>query len=121
REGGESAAEVTARRFLKTKRALFRLSDSEVDALKVARRYRTVANRVTRLLLLQQVNEIEVFQGEYAVHVDGDGAVVAASGELMPEASKTINLVLPRLSYFESLRKGAQYAGVEIKGPLRVR
>ncbi|HKC86985.1 MAG TPA: M36 family metallopeptidase [Blastocatellia bacterium] len=120
-EARESDAEVTARRFLKTNRDLFRLSDSEVDALKVARRYRTVANRVTRLLLLQQVNEIEVFQGEYAVHVDGDGAVVAASGELMPEASKTINLVLPRLSSFESLRKGAQYAGVEIKGALRLR
>src|SRR5262249_50106802 len=113
--------EVTARRFLKTNRDLFRLSDGEVDALKVARRYRTVANRVTRLLLLQQVNEIDVFHGEYSIHVDGDGAVVAASGELIPEASKSTTLARPLLSSFESLRNGARYAGVEVKGALRLR
>ena len=120
-EALKSDAEITARRFLKTNRDLFRLSDSEVDNLKVARRYRTEANRVTHLLLRQQINEIEVFQGEYAITVDGDGAVVAASGELMPEASKSINLVKPRLSSVESLRKGAQFTGVEIKGALRFR
>lgn len=120
-EAGETDAEVTARRFLKTNRDLFRLSDSEVDDLKVARRYRTKANRVTHLLLRQQINEIEVFQGEYAITVDGDGAVVAASGELMPEASKSVNLAQPQLSSVESLRKGAQFTGVEIKGALRFR
>src|SRR5262245_28577519 len=120
-EARESDAEVIARRFLKTNRDLFLLSDSEVDALKVARRYRTEANLVTRLVLRQQVNEVEVFQGEYAMAIDGHGAVVAASGELTPEASKLINLVRPRLSSAESLRKGAQFAGVEIKGELRLR
>src|SRR5262249_50777702 len=92
-----------------------------VDGLKVARRYRTEANRVTHLTLQQHVNEIEVFQGEYAMHVDRDGAVVAASGELMPEASKLINLARPRLSAVESLRKAAEYADVEIKRSLRLR
>ncbi|MGH9769630.1 MAG: M36 family metallopeptidase, partial [Blastocatellia bacterium] len=120
-EASQSDAEVTARRFLKTNSDLFRLSTGEVDRLKIARRYRTAANRVTHLVLQQQVNEIEVFQGAYAVHVDRDGAVVAASGELMPEASKSINLSQPRLSAIESLRRAAEYAGVEIKGSLRLR
>src|SRR5262245_9373492 len=120
-EPQESDAEVVARRFLKTNHDLFRLSDSEVDALKIARRYQIEAGRATHLVLRQQVNEIEVFQGEYAVTVDGQGAVVAASGELMPQASKSINLVRPRLSSVESLRKGAQFAGAESKGALRLR
>lgn len=120
-EASQSDAEVTARRFLKNNRDLFRLSDSEVDALKIARRYRTTTNRVTHLVLQQQVNQIEVFQGEYAVHVDRDGAVIAASGELMPEASGAINLARPRLSAVEALRKAAEYADVEIKGSLRLR
>ncbi|HKQ77634.1 MAG TPA: M36 family metallopeptidase [Blastocatellia bacterium] len=120
-EASESDPEVTARRFLKTNRDLFHLSDGEVDSLKVARRYRTAANRATHLRLRQQVNEIEVFQGEYAITVNGDGEVVAASGELMPEASKSINLAQPRFSSVESLRQGARFAGLEIKGALRLR
>ncbi|MGE0126762.1 MAG: M36 family metallopeptidase [Blastocatellales bacterium] len=120
-EGSQADAEVTARQFIKNNRDLFRLSDGEVDRLKVARRRRSAANRVTHLLLQQQVNQIEVFQGEYAVHVDRDGAIIAASGELMPEASQSINLARPRLSVIEALRKAAEYADVEIKGSLRPR
>jgi uncharacterized protein (TIGR03437 family) len=114
-------AEVTARRFLKNNSDLFHLSNAEVDGLKVARRNRTEASGMTHIFLQQQVNEIEVFQGNYAFHLDRDGAIVATSGELMPEASKVINLVRPRLSSIEALRRAAEYGEVEIKGSLRLR
>src|SRR5262249_5821137 len=114
-------AEVTARRFLKNNSDLFQLTNTEVDGLKVSRRYRTESMQVTHIFLQQQVNEIEVFQGTYAFHLDRDGAIAAAGGELMPEASKRINLVRPRLSAVESLRQAAKYADVEIKGSLRLR
>ncbi len=120
-EPGQSDAEATARRFLKNNSDLYRLSDSEVDRLVVTRRYRTERSRVTHLFLQQRVNEVEVFQGEYAIHIDRDGAVVAASGELAPDASKSINLSRPRLSAVQSLGKAAEYADVEIKGSLRLR
>ncbi len=120
-EPQKSDVEVIARQFLKTNRDLFRLSDEEVAGLKIARRFRTAANRVTSLFLSQQINEIDIFQCEYAITVDSEGAVVAASGELIPGASRSINLVRPQLSSDEALRQGAQFAGVEIKGALRLR
>ncbi len=120
-ESSRSDAEVTARQFIKTNNDLFRLSSGEVDALKVARRYQTSGNRVTHLTLQQQVNGIEVFQGEYAVNIDRNGAVISASGELIPEVSKSINLARPRISAADTLRKAAGYADAEIKGSLKLR
>ncbi|MGH9849776.1 MAG: M36 family metallopeptidase, partial [Blastocatellia bacterium] len=120
-EPSRSDAEVTARQFIKTNNDLFRLSSGEVDALKVARRYQTSGNRVTHLTLQQQVNGIEVFQGEYAVNIDRNGAIIAAGGELIPEVSKSINLSRPRVSAAGTLRKAARYADAEIKGSLKLR
>jgi uncharacterized protein (TIGR03437 family) len=114
-------AEAMARQFLKNNRDLFRLNPSEVDGLKITRRYQTQVSQVTHLRLQQQVNGIDLFQCEYAIHVDRNGAVIAASGELMPEASGSINLARPRLSAIESLRRAAEFAGAEITGSTRRR
>ncbi len=120
-EPSPNDAEVTARQFLKTNADLFHLNSREVDELKVARRYQTRVNTVTHLMLQQQVNGIDLFQCEYAVHLDRYGSVIAASGELMPEASGSINLARPRLTAADSLRRAAEFAGAGIKGSLRLR
>jgi len=120
-ESSRSDAEATARQFIKTNNDLFRLSSGEVDALKVVRRYQTPGNRVTHLTLQQQVSGIEVFQGEYAVNIDRNGSIISASGELIPEVSKSINLARPRVSAADTLRKAAGYVNAEIKGSLKLR
>ncbi len=114
-------AEVVARSFLKDNNDLFQLGDAEVDSLKVARRYSTDHNGVTHVTLGQQINGIEVFQADLAVHVDRAGAVIAASGELMPGAARKVNLSRPMMTAAEALRRAAQDLDVEIAAQLNLR
>lgn len=105
-----AAAETIGRRFMKDNRALFRLPDSEVDALQLARHDRTAHNGVTHVSYEQQVNGIEVFQSRFSVHVDRNGAVIAADGELLPAAASRINRTAARLSSAEALLLAAEAA-----------
>ncbi|MDQ3009522.1 MAG: M36 family metallopeptidase, partial [Acidobacteriota bacterium] len=93
---------------------LFRLRGDEVDGLRSARRYRTDHNGVTHLTLQQHINNIEVFQGDYTFHLDRTGAMLAASGELVPSASRLANASRPRLSAAAALRKATEYADNEL-------
>ncbi len=111
-EPSQQPADTIARRFVKEQQSLFRLRDDEVDTLQVERQNRTAHNGVTHLLYEQRVGNIEIFQGHFKIHVDRLGSVLAASGELMPEAANRINRVEPRLSQLEALRRASQFAGV---------
>lgn len=113
--------ESLARRFLLDNRDLFRLSDAEVENLRVTRRYRTEHNGLTHVTLGQQFNGIEVFQAEYAIHVAEDGAILAASGELIPDSAARINSPLPRLSAEDALGIAAREVEEELTGPLQLR
>ncbi len=117
----DSDAEIVARRFLKNNDDLFHLGSSEVDGLRISRRYRTEHNGVTHVTLQQQVNGIEVFQADFAVHVDRAGAVLAASGELLPLAERSINLAKPGLAAAEALQIAARDVENDITGPLNLR
>jgi uncharacterized protein (TIGR03437 family) len=114
-------AETIARGFLKNNNDLFRLSSIEIDNLMVSRRYRSDHNGVTHLTLQQQVNGLELFQADLAVHLDRNGAVIAASGELIPDAARAINLDSPKLAAAEALRIAAQDVEAEIAGALNLR
>ena len=107
-------AEISARRFLSERSDLFRLDQNEVDDLKLTRRHRSAHNGVTHLSLQQQVNGIEVFQGEMSLHLDRQGAVIAADGELIPAAAGKALSARPALSAAAALQLAARDAGVEI-------
>ncbi|MEO6723864.1 MAG: hypothetical protein ABIP14_01050, partial [Blastocatellia bacterium] len=113
-QANNADAEVTAKQFLKRNGDLFRLRGDEVDGLRSARRYRTDHNGVTHLTLQQHINNIEVFQGDYTFHLDRTGAMLAASGELVPSASRLVNAARPRLSAAAALRKATEYADTEL-------
>jgi uncharacterized protein (TIGR03437 family) len=104
-----------ARSFLKGNEDLFRLTAAEVDSLREARRYLTGHNGVTHLTLQQQVGGIDLFQSAYTLHVDREGSVIAASGELIPGAARAGNIAQPKIKALEALRAAAGHAGAEIK------
>ena len=113
-------AEIIARRFLKGNNDLYRLTDDEVEGLRVARRYRTEHNGLTHLTLEQRIGGIEVFHSQLALHLDRAGAIIATSGELLPDAARAVNLTRPRLVAAEVLQLAAQYADTELTGPLNL-
>jgi uncharacterized protein (TIGR03437 family) len=108
-------AGAVARGFLKGNDDLFRLSVAEVDGLKEARRYRTEHNGVTHLTLQQEIGGIEIFQAAMTMHLNREGAIISASGELMSGAARSINLSQPKIPAVEALRKAAEQSGAEIK------
>jgi uncharacterized protein (TIGR03437 family) len=104
-----------ARGFLKANDDLFRLSAAEVDGLKEGRRYRTDHNGMTHLTLQQQIGGVEVFQSAMTIHVNREGSVIAAGGELIPGAAQATNLAEPKITAVEALRSAAEQAGAEVK------
>ncbi|MDX2032822.1 MAG: M36 family metallopeptidase [Blastocatellia bacterium] len=117
----DADAEATARRFLRENEDLFRLKTREVDGLSVGRRFRTDHNGMTHLTLAQKVNGLEVFQAEYTIHLDRDGRVIAANGELIPEIAAAVNASRAGLSAAEALRIAAREVGQELTGPLTIK
>ena len=120
-EPSNEDAETIAKRFFKRQAALFQLSAQEVDALRAVRQYRSEHNGVTHLTLRQSVGDIEIFQGEYALHLDRSGAILAAGGELIPNPSEAVRVTAARLTATSALRQAATYAGSEITGALNRR
>ncbi|MFN0087012.1 MAG: M36 family metallopeptidase [Blastocatellia bacterium] len=114
---GDGDAEATARRFLRENEDLFRLKAGEVESLRVGRRFRTDHNGLTHITLSQMVAGREVFQAEYTIHVDRDGAVIAANGELIPEIAAAVNAARARLSAEEALRIAAREVGQDLPAP----
>ncbi len=111
-EPRQGQADTIARRFVTDQQSLFRLREDEVQNLKIERQDRTAHNGITHLLYEQRVGDIEIFQGHFKIHVDRFGAILTASGELMPEAASRINRLEPRFSSLEGLRRASPFAGV---------
>ncbi len=118
---GTADVEAGARFFLKQNNDLYQLRDDEVDGLRVARRYRTDQNGVTHLTMQQEINGIEVFEGDYSFHFDRFGSLITASGELLPAAARSVNFARPRLTANAALRRAAEFADVELTGEASVK
>ena len=114
-------AEVIARRFLNNNADLLRLAGDEVAALQVARRYQDAHNGLTHLWLQQQIDGIEVFQGDLAFHLARTGEIVALSGEALPQIATLANARKPRLSALEALRLAATDAEAELSDTLNLK
>ncbi|HEY6402275.1 MAG TPA: M36 family metallopeptidase, partial [Blastocatellia bacterium] len=110
-----ASASSVARGFLKSNDDLFRLSAAEVDGLKEARRYRSEHNGLTHLTLQQEVGGIEIFQAAMTMHLNRDGAIIAASGELLPGAGGSVNLSQPKITASAALSKAAEESGAELR------
>ncbi len=110
-----ASAGSVARGFLKSNDDLFRLSAAEVDGLKEARRYRSEHNGVTHLTLQQEIGGVAVFQAAMTMHLNREGAIIAASGELLPGAAISANLSQPKITAIDALSKAAEESGAEIR------
>jgi uncharacterized protein (TIGR03437 family) len=107
-------AEIIARRFLNNNADLLRLDADDVSGLQVARRYRDAHNGLTHLWLQQQIDGIEVFQGELAVHLAKTGEIVSLSGEALPNVADLANARKPHLNAAEALRLASADAEAEL-------
>lgn len=108
-------AEIIARRFLNNNADLLRLDQDDVAALQVSRRYQDAHNGLTHLWLQQQIDGIEVFQGDLAVHLARTGEIVALSGEALPNVAELANARKPHLNAVAALRLAAADADAELK------
>ncbi|MBI1764160.1 MAG: M36 family metallopeptidase [Acidobacteria bacterium] len=110
-------AAVNARRFLKDNAELFQLSAAESEALTVTRRYRDDHNGATHLTLAQTANGREVFQSEFTTHFDRTGALLAASGELIPALPRKLNRTQPALTAEAAVQQAASLLGAAQSAP----
>ena len=104
--------ETIARAFLAANADLYRLNEQDVAALRVAQQDSSAIG-LTHLTLQQSINGIDVFQARLTTHLDRHGAVIATTGELMPDAATSINLKKPVLTVNAALALAAGFAGTE--------
>ncbi len=112
-QASEDDADVVSRRFLKQNRGVFRMEDSEVQNLKLSRRDRTNHNGISHLSYDQNVAGTPVFQGRMQIHVDRSGAVIATSGELIPQAESVINRTQPSVNQAQALNAALEFSGAD--------
>ncbi|HWQ36834.1 MAG TPA: M36 family metallopeptidase [Blastocatellia bacterium] len=112
----EAEPEMIARRFLSENSDLYHLSAEEISSLRVTARHTTTHNGLTHLTLQQTSGGIEIFGARLTAHLDRHGAVIAATGELLPAAARTTRPDSPRLSAAEALKFAATYADVTPDG-----
>jgi hypothetical protein len=96
---------MIALRFLKTNRALFRLSDRQIDGLSVVKNYRTQHNGVTHLVFQQFFGDLPVFQGEIKVNIDREGQILSINGNHYPGVAPSL---APALSAAEAVDRAVQ-------------
>ncbi len=113
-EATQTDAAMVAQNFLTENRALLHLDQPEINDLRVSQRDRTAHNGVTHITYNQQIDGIEIFQGTMSVHLDRNNAVIAANGELMPQARAHINRTRPVISMNEALQRAATAADIEL-------
>ncbi len=113
-DASKADAAVNARRFLTDNPELFQLSSAETNALTVTRRQRDAHNGATHLTLAQTINGREVFQSEFTAHFDRTGALLAASGELIPALARKLNRTQPELTANQATLLAGEHAGVAL-------
>ncbi len=106
-------ADVVSRRFLRQNRGVYRMEDAEVQNLKLSRRDRTRHNGISHLIYDQNINGTPVFQGRMRMHVDGNGAVISADGELIPNAERAINRTQPTVNQSQALLSAVEFSGAD--------
>ncbi|MGE0101462.1 MAG: M36 family metallopeptidase [Blastocatellales bacterium] len=108
--------DLIARGFLRENRDLFRLDDSEISGLVIAGYDRTAHNGLTHVRFQQRIDGIDIFQGEYAIHVSGTGAVISADGELFAGTAQPSGGA--KIAAEEAVRIGAGKVGRDLRGTL---
>ena len=114
-EATPTDAAIVAQAFLAENRSLLRLDQTEVTDLHLTHRDHSKHNGATHITYEQQIDGIEIFQGRMSVHLDRHNAVVAANGELMPQARDHINRTRPIISLNEALQRAATAADISIE------
>ncbi|NOT59390.1 MAG: hypothetical protein HOP19_04100, partial [Acidobacteria bacterium] len=105
-----AAPNVIARRFAQSYATPLRLTAADVNALTVAREYRTDHNGLTHVTLQQAHRGIPVFEGEFTAHIARNGEVMAASSTLTNRLAETVNATEPTLTAPQALRIAGDYA-----------
>ena len=106
--------ENIGRKFFNDNRDLFQLSGDETKELKISRHDLSRHNGITHLTYEQNVGGINIFQGAMTVHLDRRGAVIAAAGELIPQAGNRVNLARPKILATEAFQQAATFADVNL-------
>jgi hypothetical protein len=109
----EDAATV-ARRFARDNRALFRISDRQLDEARVSARATDARAGFTRLALEQRVNRIRVFGGDMLFIVDREGRLVSQSGSFVPDIESLALDQSPDLDAVEAFSRAAAECGADL-------
>ena len=64
------------------------LSAADLDAVYVAKQYRTSYNGVTHIVFRQRFQDAEVWNAEWVVNIDRDGRILNAGGNLFPAPAR---------------------------------
>ena len=77
-------AREIARAYLRSVAGRYRLVESDLAGVEIAKEYRTAHNGVTHFVYRQRFMGLDVFNGAWAVNIDREGRVINSGGNLYP-------------------------------------
>jgi hypothetical protein len=97
---GDDHAEI-ALDFFRENSDLFRLTQDEIETLRVAKNYVTRHNGVTHLAFQQIHDGLEIFESDLRVNLAPDGRIVSVNGQYFPGSGVSLE---PQLTAAEAVR-----------------
>ncbi|HET9531658.1 MAG TPA: M36 family metallopeptidase, partial [Blastocatellia bacterium] len=108
-------AATVARRFVRDNRALFQISDRQLDGARVSARATDGRSGFTRLALEQRQNGVRVFGADMLFIIDRDGRLVSQSGSFIPDIESLALDPSPAIGALDALYRAAAECGAELR------
>lgn len=94
------------------------MTDEDLVDMKVQDRFTSKHNGITHIYFKQQLNGLEVANGQISINVHRDGRVINMKNSFVANLKATANAGAPDLSAGDAIRAAAEKLGVEIPGLL---
>ncbi len=97
------------------------LTQEDLANMVVKDRYISPHNQVTHIYLRQQLNGIEVFNGDININIDREGRVINLGNRFVPQLSRAVNSKSPRLTPVTAVKQAARHLNLAVTQSLVVR
>ncbi|MEZ4663687.1 MAG: M36 family metallopeptidase [Caldilineaceae bacterium] len=106
--------------YLRQKAPSYGLSAEDLNDMIVVSQYTTQYNGVTHIVLRQRHLGIELYNGDMAVNIGPDGAVLNVGNRFAPNLARTVNTDAPELSATGAVERAAAHLKLTLTAPLRI-
>ncbi len=107
-----------ARHYIESQMDAWHLTEDDLADQIIRDHFLSSHNDTTHIYFRQRLQGIEVYLGDIGIHVAGDGSIITAQMDYVPDLQSKINTRLPVLSAVEAIEAAVVALNLEITDPV---